>query len=446
MSTLSRYISGALKKPLPKAVAEKTKHHLLDTVAAMVSGTQLLPGKKAISYVKRFGGVKEACVVGTRLVITAQNAALANGMLAHADETDDAHSPSFTHPGCGVVAAALAMAESEQRSGVELLRAVALGYDVGTRLAMSLNAKEFRNDGHAVATFGGMFGAAAAAGALARLDERLTRYLLSYTAQQASGLSTYPRDTEHIEKAFSFGGMPARDGVAAATMVARGFTAVEDVFSGERNFFAVYGRAPNPNELVRELGSAYEIMNTNIKRWSVGSPIQATLDSLFELMRHDGVKPSEVERVVVRIAHAGAYTVDNRSMPAICMQHMCAMMLLDGTVTFVSSHDEKRIRVREILALRRRVELVGDDELERALPSRQAIVEIKLKDGRELRHHTEAVRGASDNPMTRGEVDGKSHELIAPVLGKRRARTLCDAVWNIDKLDDVRKMRSLLQA
>jgi 2-methylcitrate dehydratase PrpD len=81
-----------------------------------------------------------------------------------------------------------------------------------------------------------MFGAAAAAGALAGFDQRQARHLLSYTAQQASGVSCWMRDEEHIEKAFDFGGMPARNGVSAATMVAHGFSAVEDVFDGERNF------------------------------------------------------------------------------------------------------------------------------------------------------------------------------------------------------------------
>jgi 2-methylcitrate dehydratase PrpD len=118
-------------------VSEKTKHHVLDTLAAMVSGSRLLPGRKAISYVKSLGGAKEACVVGSRIVTNAVNAALANGMCAHADETDDSHAASLTHPGCGVVPAALAMAEREQRGGAALLRAVALGYDVGCRLTLS---------------------------------------------------------------------------------------------------------------------------------------------------------------------------------------------------------------------------------------------------------------------------------------------------------------------
>ena len=165
------------------------------------------------------------------------------------------------------------------------------------------------------------------------------RHALSYAAQQASGLSTYMRDTEHVEKAFEFGGMPARNGVAATTMVAAGCTGVEDVFSGERNFFIAFDesrrtrRAPEPEILVRDLGKTWEIVNTNIKRWTVGSPIQAPLDSLLELIRAHGVKADDVEKVVARISHRGANTVGNREMPDISMQHMCAIMLLDGVAT-----------------------------------------------------------------------------------------------------------------
>jgi 2-methylcitrate dehydratase PrpD len=446
MRTLSGYIAAALRRPLPATAVEKTKHHILDTIAAMVSGSRLAPGRKAISYVKSLGGVKEAIVIGSPIVTTAVNAALANGMLAHADETDDSHAPSLTHPGCGIVPAALAMAERERRNGTAFIRAVTLGYDVGCRLTQSLNAYEFREDGHSTHSFGPMFGAAAAAGSLAGLRENQVRYLLSFTAQQAAGISCWMRDRDHVEKSFDFGGMPARNGVAAATMVAHGFTGVDDVFAGERNFFVAYGRKPDPAALIRELGATYEIVHTNIKRWSVGSPIQAPLDSLRELIREHRINADEVERLVVKVAHQGANTVDNRAMPDICMQHMCAVMLLDGTVTFATAHDEKRMRDRKVLKLRERIELRGDDALSAALPSRQGIVEISLRDGRTLEHHTRAVRGSAENPMTRTEVDEKSYDLIAPVMGKTQARKLCDAVWRLEKLPDLRALRPLLRA
>jgi 2-methylcitrate dehydratase PrpD len=445
MERLSGYIAGALRRPLPPQVLEKTKHHLLDTLAAMVSGARLPPGKKAIAFARSRGGPKESCVVAGGFLAGAENAALANGMLAHADETDDSHAPSLTHPGCGIVPAALAMAERERRDGPALLRAVALGYDVGCRLTQALDAYEFREDGHSTHSFGPMFGAAAAAGALAGIGRDQARYLLSYTAQQASGISCWMRDEDHVEKAFDFGGMPARNGVAAALMVAQGFTGVDDALSGERSFFVAYGRKPQPERLVAGLGETYEIMNTNIKRWSVGSPIQAPLDALDALLREYSVAAEQVERLVVRVAHQGANTTDNRTMPDICMQHLCAVMLLDGTVSFKAAHDERRMRDARVTKLRAKVELVGDDALARAMPSRQGIVELELRDGRRLKHHAKAVRGTAENPMTRAEVEAKAYDLAAPVLGERRARRLCEAVLDAEAIGDVRELRPLLK-
>ena len=452
MQSVATYISRATKKALPKPVVEKTKHHVLDTLAAMVSGSRLPPGAAAISFIKTRGGKEEALVIGSRFVTTAENAALANGMLGHADETDDSHAPSLTHPGCAIVPAALAMAERGRRDGTSFLRAVALGYDIGARLTLSLHPYNFREAGHSTHSFGPMFGSAAAAGALAGLGYDQCRHLLSYTAQQCSGISCWMRDEEHIEKAFDFGGMPARNGVSSAVMVAHGFSAVEDVFSGERNFFFAYderartGKPPEPQRLAQDLGSVYEIMNTNIKRWSVGSPIQAPLDSLLDLIRTHGIKHDQVEHVTVKVAKQGANTTDNRHMPDICMQHMCAVMLIDGIVTFESAHDEKRMRDKTVQAVRSRITLIGDEALTRVMPSRQGIVEIKLKDGRTVSHHTKAVRGTAENPMTRAEVDEKAYHLLAPILGKKRARGLCDAVWSLEKVKDMRALRPLLRA
>ena len=172
MRKVSAYIATALKKPLPAKVTEMTKHHLLDTLAAMVSGSRLLPGEARARLHQGAGRREEACVPGSRIVTTVVNAALAGGMLAHADETDDSHAPSLTHPGCGIVPAALAMAEREQAGGTALLRAVALGYDIGTRLSPALGGYAFSEAGHDTHAFGPMFGAAAAAGALARPRRR----------------------------------------------------------------------------------------------------------------------------------------------------------------------------------------------------------------------------------------------------------------------------------
>ena len=148
----------------------------------------------------------------------------------------------------------------------------------------------------------------------------------------------------------------------------------------------------------------------------------------------------------MRVSITGANTTDNRHMPDISMQHMVACMLIDGIVTFESAHDEKRMRDRKVLDLRSRIELHGDEALTRAMPSRQGIVELTLRDGRELRTHVKAVRGTSDNPMTRAEVDEKCFHLMGPILGKKRARLLCDTVWTLEDVSSLRSLRPLLRA
>jgi 2-methylcitrate dehydratase PrpD len=343
------------------------------------------------------------------------------------------------------------MAEREGRGGTALLRAVALGYDVSCRMNRALQAYQFRVVGHSTHSFGPSFGAASAAGSLAELDSDQCRHLLSYTAQQTSGVCSWQRDTEHVEKAFDFGGMPARNGVTAASMVSHGFSAVDDVFAGDRNFFVAYdesartGRKPEPEQLVRELGTTYEIMSASLKRWSVGMPIQAPLDCLTELMRGGAVEVDEIERIVVRVGENDAFTVNNRTMPTICMQHVCAVMLLDGKVSFASAHDEARMNDERVLALRARIELIGDEALSRVMPERHGIVEIDLRDGRKLRHHTRAVRGTPGNPMTRAEAEEKCLDLMAPILGDARSRSLCDFIWNLEGVDDMRAVRPFVR-
>lgn len=446
MKDLSAYIAGALRKPLPGDVNERAQLHLLDTLSAMVSGSCLLPGKRAIGYVKALGGTKEACVVGTRIVTTAVNAALANGIFGHADETDDTHPPSVTHPGCAVVPAALALAERNQHNGVALLRAVVLGYDVCARLTLSLNPMQFFLRGHHPPSFGDLFGAAAAAGALARLNPERVRYMLSYTAQQAAGLTSLFRDLEHIEKAFDMGGMPAHNGVQAALLAAHGFTGVADVFSGDRNFFIAFAPDANPAELTRELGETFEIMNASIKKWPVGAPVLAPLDAIETLRQKNAFTADDVERLLVRVGEKEAAMVNDRAMSDINMQHLIALMLLDGTVNFKSSHDFKRMRDPQVVKLKQRIELVGSPGMTDPRRRWHGEVEIVLRDGRRLKHYTYAARGSSYNPMTREEENAKALHLLAPVLGRKRAETLIAAVWNIEQLKNARALGKLCRA
>ena len=290
MQELSAYIAAALRRKLPDEVAERARIHLVDTFAAILSGSRLLPGKRVIAYVKPLGGTREAGVIGTRHVTTVLNAALANGTCGHADETDDTHPPTRTHPGTSVVPVALALAEKHGRPGRELLRAMVLGYDLCARTLLALDPRKFVPTGRHASAHGQLFGAAAAAAGLLRLDARRVRYTLAYALEQAAGVTTMFRDTEHMEKAFAMGGMSAHNGAQAALMAAGGFTGVEDIFTGDPDFFSILSQQGNRELLVRGLGRDYEIMRGGIKRWSVGGPIQGPMHVLYELIQRHGIR------------------------------------------------------------------------------------------------------------------------------------------------------------
>src|ERR1700716_30480 len=303
MERLSAYMSEAGSRDLPDEVVEKTKQHILDTLAAMISGSELPPGRTALQFARAYGGREVATVVAANFLCGPIEAAMTNGLLAHADETDDSHAPSQSHPGCAVVPAALAAGERFGISGTHFLRAVALGYDIGPRVTMTLGGQQFEAESHwRTHSISPLFGAAAAAGCAASLTIAEMRFLLSYTAHQSSGLGAWNRDTEHMQKAFHFGGMTARSGVTSALIVQAGWTGVEDIFSGKDNFFEAYNPHADPRGLIEKLGERCAISRTNIKKWPVGSPIQAALDALEILRKQRSFDAAQVATVTLRLA------------------------------------------------------------------------------------------------------------------------------------------------
>ena len=439
-------MANSQRRKLPSHAVEVTKHHILDTLAAIVSGSRLTPGEHAISFARSQGGIKEATVIGTKFRTSAINAALANGTMAHADETDDSHYYYNIHAGSMIVPSALAVAERQGSSGQEFMRAVALGYDIGARTNLVLTYAALRQHLYNSHSFGGTFGAAAAAGAQLGLDAQRMRYLLSYAAQQVGGIRSWVRDPEHVEKAFAVGGMAARNGVTAALMVDDGFTGVDDVFAGKPNYFDIYVKDPKRRELTNQLGKRFEITRTNIKKWTVGSPIQAALDATDALVRKHNITADDIKNLVATLPKFSARTVDNRAVPNINVQHLIALLIVDGTINFHSSHDFARMNDPKVKVMRKKISLKGNLALEKARPPRQAIIEISLKTGKKIKLHVRAVRGTADNPMNRAEVEAKAYDLLMPVLGPKRARELIKSIWTLEGIKDIRDLRRLLTA
>ena len=443
---LSTYMAEASTRGLPADAIEKTKHHILDTLGAMISGANLPPGKTGIAFARASAGATTATVAGANVTCGALEAAMANGMLAHSDGTDDSHAPSHSHPGCAVIPAALAVGEQFGIDGARLLRAVTLGYDVGPRVTATLGGLPFQmKTHHSSHSIAGTFGAAAAAASAAGLSARQMRWVLDYAAQQASGVAAWQRDPDHIEKALVFGGFPARNGVSAALIVQLGGTGVTDIFSGDDNFLVTFAPTATPSQLIDKLGERFEVALTNIKKWTVGSPIQAPLDAIEIIRKRRPFTTDEVKNVFVKVATSEAKTVNDREIPAISLQHMVAVMLVDRTVSFEAAHDRRRMQDRVVLQHKAKVHLVPDEELERRYPHREATVEIVLADGTKLTEHVSAVRGTSDNPMTRDEVVAKTLDLVKPVIGASSAARLIETVLALETVKDIRSLRPLLQ-
>ncbi len=423
---LVEYMLSARSAKLPADVMQKGKSHLLDSLAAIVSGSTLKPGKLGLQHVRAQGGQGECSVLGTNLTTTPILAAFANGMSGHADETDDSNSQ--LHPGCAIVPAAMSMAESQRRDGDALLRAVILGYDIGFRFHQAFEPRS--------TSFGATFGCAAAAGALAELNDLQLRYLISYAAQQASGSRAWVGDDDHIEKAFDYAGMPARNGVTAVQLVQSGFTGNRDVLEGDQGIIKTYAPC-DPKKILHELGQRFTITSCLVKKYPVGSPMMETVDATLALLSKNSISHGDIEKVVVRIPESGARTVNNRNMPDVNVQYMVASILIAGKLTFESAHDYQRFQNPRVVALKEKVQLIGDEEMERSGPRFQGRVEVTFRDGKKLSEHVSNCRGRPENLMSPEEVEKKAVWLMEPVLGKNNVEQIIGFVRCIESINSI---------
>src|SRR5688572_15485122 len=240
--------------------------------------------------------------------------------------------------------------------------------------------------------------------------------------------------------------MGARNGVTAALMAQAGFTGVEDVLDGEHNMIEALSTQPNPEQMVAGLGSRFFVTETAIKVFSVGYPIQAPLDALLTLRRQHGLTPSNVDRILVRLPADGAGIVNNRSMPDVNVQHLVSVALIDGTVSFEDSHSVARMSDPQVLAIKKRVELIADRSLVVPDAPRSGFVEVTLRDGRKVDHFTRHPPGTKENPLSADAVNAKVRGLLAPVLGAQRADDVIRRVHAIEQMANVRELVALMTA
>lgn len=440
-ATLSRYLAGAGTMPLDDETEELAALHLLDTLAAIVACRDLEPAVVARRYVQANSGTAGAggaTILGTTERAPIVDAIFAGAMTAHSAEINDFMPAVFVQPGPAVVATAMAVGERRGSSRADLLRAIVAGYDLAFRVPLAVGPDNLRRAGVASHGVGPGFGAAAAAAVLLGLPERVIADILSLTAEQAAGSWQWLLDVEHMEKAFVFAGLGARNGAQAALLVEAGFRGVPDVVDREGTWFTspAFTRPEGDGDLdalVDRLGTSNALRASAFKRYPVGGPTQPAVQALLEL--GPAVAPDDVRQVVIEMPGRWQAFRD-AAMPALNLRYLSAIILLDGRLDFVAAQSlERRRDDADVLALMERVDVRHDPAQEAgagAARTESARVTVELRDGRRLERFVPHVVGFPSHPMSGDEVVAKARELTAPHIGDAGADRLVAACLSDD--------------
>ena len=422
------FVAGAATAAFDDHVRELARRHVLDTVASIVACQDLAAARVARRYALAASASADGtAILGTDDRVGLVDAVFASAMAGHGAEINDFVPSVFVQPGPAVVA----------------------GYELAVRVPRALGTANLRRAGLANHGIGPTFGAAAAAASLLGLPAARVRDLLSCCAQQASGSWQWLLDVEHVEKAFVFAGIGARNGVQAALLVEVGYRGVPGCLDDPAGWLrsgAFRDGDADPEALVRRLDSPYALADTGYKRHPVGGPAQPAVEALLALLAEVG--PGAVRSVEIAMpGRAGAFR--DAAMPALNLRYLAALILTDGRLDFAEAQSLHRMHGDERIAARMAtVEVVHDPAQETGTGrgrAESARVRLTLHSGAVAERFVPHVAGYPTHPLLREQVEAKALDLLAPRLGPGRAREVVDACRHLDHLADAGELVALLR-
>lgn len=447
-AALASYIATSQTAVIAEDVRELARRHILDTLAAIVACRDLEPAVLARRFVmEHSAGTSSAPILGTRERRALLDAIFASGMTAHAAEINDFCPSAFTQPGASIIPATLCLGAVRNVSGEALLRSMIVGYEVACRLPKALGIANLRNAVLANHGVGPLFGSAAAVASLVRLPRERLLHVFSYCVEQASGSWQWLRDVEHVEKAFVFGGMPARRGAECALLVEAGFTGIGDPFKGDpgwlnSSMFTGAASDFNPSYMTEALGERFELPLVAYKRYPVGGPTQPVVELMLELVKE--VPPARVASVRIEMpGRTAAFAA--AEMPALNLPYLCSIILADGKLDFVAAQSRERfLNDAKIRAFMPKVEVIHDPKQEAQPRVESARVILRLDDGSTRERFLDHVKGFPAHPFDRKDVENKALELMSPHLGAARAQEICATAWKLEQLNSVRQLVQMI--
>jgi 2-methylcitrate dehydratase PrpD len=444
--TISRFVTTTRQQDLPPDVTERAKAYFLDWLGCALIGSQTDTGRMFLDLARETGGAPEATVVGGQKT-SCLDAALVNGATSHELEFDDVHRASISHPGAPVIPAALAAAEREHSSGMDLLTAIVLGYDVSLRIGEGVNPSHYRY-WHTTGTCG-TFGAAAAAGRLLGLDEASMQDAMGNAGSQAAGLWEFVVDGAMTKVLHT--GKAAMNGLLAALLAARGFTGATRILEGDRGFGKAMSEEEDLGVMTEGLGTHYKIREVGIKAYPCCGHTHTTVTAALELAERHGIQPAEIRKVRVR-TYSTAIRVAGNPHPRTTREAKfslayCAMAAFRHRRVGLDQFATPLVQDKVIQELLERVELVADPELEAAYPAKcPAIVEVETVDGGLLVARADSAPGDPETPLSEEQQLAKFRDLASTALPATQIDEIIDRVGMLHEVADVSAVAPLFAA
>ncbi|HEY3953054.1 MAG TPA: MmgE/PrpD family protein [Streptosporangiaceae bacterium] len=450
---LAAWVSGVAYPGLTAAAVERVQVAVLDYLGCTVAGSTTETARKLRAFVADTGSGGNSTVVGTMLRAAPPDAALLNGTFGHAQDYDDVSFHMIGHPGVTILPAVLALAETTGRSGADAIAAYAAGYEVATRLGYAMNAGGHYEKGwHATGTLGTM-GAAAGASNILGLDAGATAHALGIAASMAAGLrQNFGRDTKPLHA-----GRAAQNGVTAAMLAARGFTADPDILEAPFGFLSVYS-GPDKNHadrLTPQENGEFEVAAPGFqtKIYPSCASTHTALDAMLSLIAEHGIDAGKVAEIDVAVVHLTPkiliHTDPAEGLQGKFSMQYCMARALTSRFLGVGHFTDEAVRdpgIRRLMGLVRMHVDAGLDAAWSADRPRPVIITVTMDDGTVLRRRVDIPTGLPEKPATAAQVEAKYRDLAVPVLGGDGADRVIGLARELRDLPDVSVLMSACTA
>jgi len=446
---LASFLAELSYTDLSAEVVERTKDLILDQLGVELAVSTTPQSMVLYKYVKGFGGLGESTIVNYGDKVKAENAAFVNAAFGNGFELDDTYLLSGTHPGAITVPTALAVGEREVADGRTFILAVVAGYEAMGRISRAV-APSYWYRGFDPITVSGPFGAAAAVGKVLGFKTELMLNAISIAASHSSGIMEYAQTGGNVKKIH--GGIAAFGGIRSAFLAQAGITGPPTILEGRSGFCRAFADDCRLSDITSNFGKDFVVMGISFKRHCVCYQIQAPIDATSEIVHRHGVKPDEIEEIVIgtnklALPVVGTiYEPEEVAAAQFSAPFSVAMCVIKGKNGF-RDYTEENLKDPDIKALARRIRLEVDAEIQAMFPQKRAVrVTVRLKNGATYQEKLDGAKGTPVNPMTKSEIEDKFRDLATVVLPRSRAEEVVKVVEDLDRVKSVTALCNLLSA